>query len=85
MAAALLPSCVSIAASAVNGIAYDADKLKTAVKNSRTAREPLEFIVKNGDRYRNLRLDYHEGLRYPHLERVAATPARLDAILTAKN
>jgi len=29
--------------------------------------------------------DYHEGLRYPHLERLANRPARLDDILTPKS
>jgi predicted metalloprotease with PDZ domain len=70
---------------AVNGYAFDADRLKTIVKNSKAARDAIEFIVKNGDRYRNVRVDYHDGLRYPHLERVPATEARLDAILAAKN
>jgi hypothetical protein len=28
-----------------------------------------------------LALDYHDGLRYPHLERVEGTPDRLDDIL----
>lgn len=28
--------------------------------------------------------DYHDGLRYPHLERDPAPPALLDEILTAK-
>jgi len=30
-------------------------------------------------------LNYHEGLRYPHLERNTETPARLDDILTTRN
>jgi predicted metalloprotease with PDZ domain len=69
---------------AVNGIAYDGDKLKTTIKNSATATEPIEFIVKNGDRYRTVKIDYHGGLRYPHLERVPGSEARLDTILAAK-
>ncbi len=47
--------------------------------------EPIELIVKNGDRYRTVRINYHDGLRYPHLERNMAMPARLDAILTPKS
>jgi hypothetical protein len=45
----------------------------------------MQFILKNGDRYRTIALDYHAGLRYPHLERVGGGEARLDAILAAKN
>jgi predicted metalloprotease with PDZ domain len=70
---------------AVNGTAYEADRLKEIVKASTTSTGPIELMVKNGDRYRTLKIDYHGGLRYPHLERNPATPARLDAILTAKN
>ncbi len=68
---------------AVNGVAYDGDRLKTIVKNSRTSADGIEFIVKNGDRYRTVRIDYHGGLRYPHLEANGA-PRLLDAILAAK-
>jgi predicted metalloprotease with PDZ domain len=70
---------------AVNGLSFDADRLRTAVKNSKPGSPALEFIVKNGDRYRTIRIDYHDGLRYPHLERVGSGEARLDAILAAKN
>jgi predicted metalloprotease with PDZ domain len=70
---------------AVNGLAFDADRLKTLIKNNKTGSEAMEFIVKNGDRYRTIRIDYHGGLRYPHLERAGTGEARLDAILVAKN
>ena len=70
---------------AVNGLAFDADRLKTLVKNNKTGSDAIEFIVKNGDRYRTMRIDYHGGLRYPHLERAGSGEARLDAILAAKS
>jgi predicted metalloprotease with PDZ domain len=69
---------------AVNGMAYSAERIKDAVKNSSSASEPIELIVKDQDHYRIVRLDYHGGARYPHLERVDGTPARLDDILAAK-
>ena len=68
---------------AVNDIAYDGDRLKTIVKNNRTTKDPIKFIVKNGDRYRTISIDYHGGLRYPHLETTAG-PQLLDSILAAK-
>jgi hypothetical protein len=37
--------------------------------------------VVNTGVYKVLGLDYHDGLRYPHLERVEGTPDRLDDIL----
>ncbi len=69
---------------AVNGIAYDADVLREAIQAARDAKTPIELIVKSADRYRVVDLDYHDGLRYPHLERDAARPARLDDILAPR-
>ena len=69
---------------AINGAAYNADLLKDAIRSAKTTQQPIELIVKNGDRFRVLNLDYHDGLRYPHLERDPSTPARLDDILAAR-
>ena len=69
---------------AVNGLAYDADRLKDAVTAAKGAKEPLELLVKAGERYRTVKIDYHGGLRYPRFERVAGTPARLDDILAPR-
>jgi len=68
---------------AVNGDTYDAEKLKAAVKATAKG-VPVELLVKEGTRYRSVKLDYSGGLRYPRLERVAGTPARLDDILAAR-
>jgi predicted metalloprotease with PDZ domain len=70
---------------AVNGIALHADRLKDAVTKAKTTADPIELLVRNGDRYRTVRIDYHGGLRYPRFERDASVPARLDDILTPKN
>jgi predicted metalloprotease with PDZ domain len=69
---------------AVNGYAYDAEKLKEAIKAAKGKADPIELLIKAGSRYRTVSVDYHEGLRYPHLERVAGTPARLDDILSPR-
>jgi predicted metalloprotease with PDZ domain len=69
---------------AVNGIEYSDDVLQDAIREAHRAQQPIELIVKTGDRYSVVALDYHDGLRYPHLERNAATPARLDDILAAR-
>jgi predicted metalloprotease with PDZ domain len=69
---------------AINGIAYDADVLKDAIRAAHGTQAPIELIVKIGDRYLVANVDYHEGLRYPHLERDTAEPARLDEILAAR-
>jgi predicted metalloprotease with PDZ domain len=69
---------------AVNGFAYDPERLKDAVAGARGAGDPVELIVKSGDRYRTVKIPYTGGLRYPRLERVAGTPDRLNDILAPK-
>ncbi len=70
---------------AVNGIAFDADGLKRAIKDAKQSSATIELLVKNGNRFRTVKIDYHDGLRYPHLEREGGTPARLDLILSPRN
>jgi len=70
---------------AVNGIAYDPDRLKAAIREAKQSTAGIELLVKNGDRYSAVRFDYHGGLRYPRLERIQGMPARLDEILTPRN
>ena len=68
---------------AVNGREFSAERLKDAV--AATAKgEPLDLLVKTGEMYRTFRIDYHDGLKYPHFERIAGTPDRLTAILSAR-
>jgi predicted metalloprotease with PDZ domain len=69
---------------AVNGEAYDKDRLMAMITAAKTDNAPLEFIVKNGSRYSTVRIDYHDGLRYPHLTRDESVPARLDQILAPR-
>jgi predicted metalloprotease with PDZ domain len=68
---------------AVNGTAFRGERLKDAVTQAKTTGR-IELLVKNGDRYQTVAIEYHDGLRYPHLERTT-TPARLDDILSPRN
>jgi hypothetical protein len=54
------------------------------VKDAKGTTTPIEVLVKTGDRYRTVRFDYHDGLRYPRLVAIPGAPARLDQIFTAK-
>jgi predicted metalloprotease with PDZ domain len=70
---------------AVNGEAWSGDALKDAIKAAQGSKQPIELIVKAGERYRVVSIDYHDGLRYPHLVREDGTPALLDAILAPRS
>ena len=66
---------------AQNGTAYSATALKQAIISAESSKEPIHLIVKRGREIKNIDIDYHDGLRYPNLERVEGTPDRLDEIL----
>jgi predicted metalloprotease with PDZ domain len=75
---------------AVDGREYKKETLEDAVKaTAKAGKAPastatVTLLVKDFDRYRTLQIDYHDGLRYPHLERFAGTPDRLSAIFAAR-
>lgn len=69
---------------AVNNVAASEDALKKAVTAAKDGSSPITLILKQGDRFKTVNFDYRDGLRYPHLERIAGTPDRLGDILTAR-
>ena len=64
---------------AVNGRRYSSDVFTRALQASATSTAPMEFIIDNASSVKTVRLDYHGGLRYPHLER---TPGNADLLAT---
>jgi predicted metalloprotease with PDZ domain len=70
---------------AVNGVEFDPDRLKEEVTAARGSHDPIEMIVRTGDHFRVVQIDYHDGLRYPHLQRDPGHAALLDDILRPKN
>ncbi|MEO5560060.1 MAG: peptidase M61 [Dokdonella sp.] len=69
---------------AVNGREFKSERLKDAVAAAKGGGAPIELLIKNGDQYKTVRIDYHDGLKYPHLERIAGTIDRLNAILAPR-
>ena len=68
---------------AVNGLSFeDPAELAAAIKLAASSKDPIELLVQDDRHFRTLRIDYHGGLRYPHLERVPGKPALLDDLLT---
>jgi len=66
---------------AVNDQNYTATVLRETILAAESTKEPIKLLLKRGDEFVTVSLDYHGGMRYPHLERVETTPDRLDAIL----
>jgi len=69
---------------AVNGDAYSSELLKDAITAAKKSPAPIELLVKDNDRYQTIAVDYHGGLRYPHLTPVVGQPKRLDDILVPR-
>ena len=70
---------------AVNGHDYSDDGLKDAVTASaKDKSQPVELLVKNFDEYKTLRIDYHDGLKYPHIVRDTSKPDTLSELLKAR-
>ncbi len=74
---------------AVNGDAYSADAIKDAITAAKTgnaaATKPIELLVKRGEHYETVKVDYHGGLRWPWLE--STTPGKangFDRLLDAR-
>jgi len=66
---------------AVNGRAYTPDVLKAAIHDAKDSGPAIELILLNTGYYKVVKLNYHDGERYPLLERVSSVPDRLDDIL----
>ena len=69
----------------VNGKEFSGDALKDAVTASaKDKSKPVELLVKNFDEFQTLRIDYHDGLKYPHLERDTGKKDTLSDLLKAR-
>jgi predicted metalloprotease with PDZ domain len=69
---------------AVNGRKFDGDGLKAAIKAAKSTNVPVKLLVKSGEVYRTLDLDWHDGLRYPRLEKAGKGEGTLDALLAPR-
>jgi predicted metalloprotease with PDZ domain len=70
---------------AVDEVAFDVDLLKTTVRATKSSTTPMSVLVREADRFHTLRIDYHGGLRYPHLERDPSRPDLLQALYAPKD
>ncbi|HTW58524.1 MAG TPA: hypothetical protein VMD99_10350 [Terriglobales bacterium] len=66
---------------AVNDVKFSIAGLRETILAAEHNNNPIKLLLKRGDEFLTVSLDYHGGLRYPHLERVESTPDRLDEIL----
>jgi predicted metalloprotease with PDZ domain len=65
---------------AINGQVFSPDLLREAIKAAKGNTEPIKLIVQSDTYVSNAEIDYHDGERYPVLERVDGTSDYLDDI-----
>ena len=65
----------------VNGRKYSKDIIRTALRRAVNAQQPIALLVENGEYYSTLEVNYHDGIRYPHLVRNEAQPDLLGEII----
>jgi predicted metalloprotease with PDZ domain len=65
---------------AVNGRKFSVDELRRALVASKDSTKPLEFIVDNAGYFKVVGVEYHGGLRYPHLEHASGANDVLTSI-----
>ncbi len=69
---------------AVDGHKFSKNAWREALKAAKTSSVPMEVLVENTDYIRTFKIDYHDGEKFPHLERDASKPDLLSEIYTAK-
>ena len=69
---------------AVNGNDYSADAIEKAVTDAKGSKQPIKLLVKGDGKVREISIDYHDGLRYPHLEKIGTGTTGLDRLLQPK-
>jgi predicted metalloprotease with PDZ domain len=65
---------------AVNGAQFSPEAMRDAITAAKNTTTPLQLIVANGAQFRTYSVDYHGGLRYPHIERDESRPDYLGEI-----
>lgn len=65
---------------AVNNVIYSADLLHDAIRKAKGSSDPIHLLVQSDKYVRSADIDYHDGERYPVLERVDGTKDYLDDI-----
>lgn len=69
---------------AVGSTTYSPEKLKDAITAAKGGTAPITLTVRRGERLRSVAIDYHGGLRYPHLEKIGSGEAGLDRLLAPR-
>ena len=66
---------------AVNDRAFSPQVWNEALTAAKSSHDSIQLLVKQGTWFSHLALDYHDGIKFPHLERIPNTPDMLSEIM----
>jgi predicted metalloprotease with PDZ domain len=69
---------------AVNDRRWSAEIIRGAIAAAKETNQPIRLLVENAGFFHEVPVDYHDGERYPHLERVETGADLLSEILTSR-
>ncbi len=70
---------------AVNGVQFSPEAMRDAITAAKNTTTQIQLIVANGAQFRTFSLDYHGGLRYPHIVRDEGRPDYLGEITQSRS
>jgi hypothetical protein len=65
----------------VNGRTFSPEVFHDAIKQAKGSSEPIHLLVQSDTYIYPIDLNYHDGEKYPTLQRVENTPALLDDVI----
>jgi predicted metalloprotease with PDZ domain len=68
----------------VNGRRWTSDILRAAIKSASTNTTPIELLLENEDYFKTVKVAYHNGEKYPQLERDKSKPDLLAELLRSR-
>jgi len=67
---------------AIDGFAVDNGRLNYSLRTAQHSNAPIALLVQRDTSFAVLNLNYHDGPRFPHLERISGTTDMLSAIVS---
>lgn len=68
----------------VDGKDFNGDNMKQAITAAKGGSTAITLLVKDFDEFKTLQVDYHDGLKYPHLVRAEGAPDYLSQLYAPK-
>ena len=68
----------------VNGRNFSDDNLRDAIRSAQNSPAPITLAAMNGHQAQDYAVDYHGGLRFPHIQRDGSRPDYLSEILAPR-